>query len=84
MRPLRNRLRLTGGMMTRLTRAEFRFNFEALEQIFRYLKSQQIECLSRTHQLRESVRQARAIRRGERYEPEHFENFVRDLSRFHH
>ena len=71
-------------MTTGLTFAEFRFRFEALAQIFFDLKTQQIECLSRTHRLRESVRQARATRRGETYEAEHFENFVRELSRFHH
>jgi len=71
-------------MRTRFTLAEFRFRFEALAQVFVDLKTQQIECLSRTHRLRESVHQARATRRGERYEPERFENFVPDLSRFHH
>jgi len=75
---------MEGTMRTRFTRAEFRFRFEALEQIFLALKTQQIECLSRTHQLRESVRLARAIRRGERDEPERFDNFVPDVSRFHH
>ena len=64
-------------MTPRFTRAEFRFTFEALAQIFLDLKTQQIDCLTRTHRLRESVRLARAIRRGEKYEPEHFESLLK-------
>jgi hypothetical protein len=71
-------------MKTMLTATQFRFRFEALKRTFRHLKSEEIKCLSRAHQLRESVRRARAIRRGERYEPERFENFVPESSRFNH